>query len=291
MDTITHGLFGYTLYKVMQREEMTKKQKHALLFTALVGSQIPDIDVVAEFTETGRVMAQMWHRGLTHSLFLVPIWALIIYALCFLLFKRKDPQLFYVGLFAVFWHDTIDLFNAWGTGYFEPFSSVRISIGTIPIVDLVFWSIFAIGFIVARLKKSIPAHMIFRFVAIGMLTHFLIQSVQGLILEQQAKENFQQTALTATFVPWTFQVVGKNGDTVEIYQQTLFTKPKPIKTLYSKEDADLRPLFQKNPKAKVLHDWSPFVVIVDDHQRLGIIDPRFLRNGEFFLAQYIYKSK
>lgn len=289
MDTITHGLFGYTIYKVLKRDVMPKKKKQALLVTALVGSQIPDIDVVAEFTEVGRVMAQMWHRGLTHSIFLVPIWALIIYGICFLLFKRKDRQLFYVGLFTVFWHDTIDLFNAWGTGYLEPFSSVRISIGTIPIVDLVFWSIFLIGFLFARFKKSIPAHVIYRLVAIGMLAHFSIQSVQGLIVEQQAKENFQQTALTATFVPWTFQVVGKNGDKVEIYQQTLMSDPKPIKTLYSKENVDLQPLFQRNPKAKVLYDWSPFVVIVDDKKRLGILDPRFLRNGEFFLAQYMDK--
>lgn len=290
MDTITHGLFGYTLYKVVKREEMPKKKKQALLFTALVGSQIPDIDVVVEFTEAGRVMAQMWHRGLTHSIFLVPIWAFIIYGLSMLLFKRKDRQLYFVGLFAVFWHDTIDLFNAWGTGYFEPFSSARLSIGTIPIVDLVFWSIFLIGFLLSSLKKSIPAHIIYRFVAIGMLAHFSIQSLQGLIIEQQAKEHYEQTALTASFVPWHFQVVGKNGNKIEIFQQTLFSEPKSIKTLYSKEDTNLQPLFQKKPQAKVLYEWSPFVVIVNDEKRLGILDPRFLRNGEFFLAEYIEKK-
>ena len=289
MDTLTHGLFGYTLYNVFNKEEMPKKKKQALLFTALVGSQIPDIDVVANLTEVGRMMEQMWHRGLTHSIFLVPVWALILYGLSYLLFKRKDQLLFFVGLFAVFWHDTIDLFNAWGTGYFEPFSSVRISIGTIPIIDFVFWTIFIIGFLFHRLNKTIPIHMVYRFIAIGMLVHFSIQTAQGLVIEQQAKENFQQTELTASFVPWTFQVVGKNNEKIEIYQKTLFTDPKPVKTLYSKENADLTPLFKQNPQAKVLYEWSPFVAIVDNPKKLGIIDPRFIRNGEFFLAEYIDK--
>lgn len=290
MDTITHGLFGYTLYNVFRKEEMPKKQKQALLFTALVGSQIPDIDVVAELTEVGRVMAQMWHRGLTHSLFLVPIWALVIYGLSYLLFQRKEPQLFFIGLLAVFWHDTIDLFNAWGTGYFEPFSSVRISIGTIPIIDFVFWAIFLIGFLFHRFNKTVPKHVVYRAIAIGMLLHFSIQTVQGLIIEHQAQDHYQQTELTASFIPWTFRVVGKNNEKIEIYQKTLFTDPKPIQTLYSKEDADLTPLFEQNPQAKVLYEWSPFVVIVDNPKKLGIIDPRFIQNGDFFLAEYINKK-
>lgn len=290
MDTITHGLFGYTIYQVVRRDKMPKKKKQALLFTALAGSQIPDIDVVAEFTETGKIMAQMWHRGLTHSIFLVPLWALLLYGIGYLLFKQKDRQLFYVALSAVFWHDTIDLFNAWGTGYFEPFSSIRISIGTIPIVDLVFWSIFLIGFLVARFNKSIPRHMIYRLVAMGILSHFVIQTVQGLIIEQQENKTYQQTELTASFVPWTFQVVGKTGNKVEIVERTLFSSPKRLKTIYSKENVNLKPLFQQNPQAKVLYDWSPFVVIVDDPEKLGIFDPRFYRNGEFFLSQFIYKK-
>lgn len=290
MDTLTHGLFGYTLYRVVNKENMPKKKKQALFFTALVGSQIPDIDVAANLTEVGRIMEQMWHRGLTHSIFLVPVWALIIYGLSYLIFKQKDRFLFFVGLFAVFWHDTIDLFNAWGTGYFEPFSSVRISIGTIPIIDFVFWAIFLIGFLFHYYNKTIPSHVVYRAIAIGMLLHFAIQTTQGLIIEQQAKEHYAQTELTASFVPWTFQVVGKNNERIDIYQKTLFTEAKPIKTLYSKEDANLTPLFQKNPQAKVLYEWSPFVAIIDNKHKLGIIDPRFYRNGEFFLAEYIDKK-
>lgn len=289
MDTITHTLFGYTLYKIAHRADQSKTHQRALLFSALVGSQIPDIDVVAEFTEAGQIYQQMWHRGLTHSIFLVPFWAGLIYFVARLLFRTKDIKLFYLSLFAVFWHDTIDLFNAWGTGYFEPFSSMRVTIGTIPIVDLVFWSLFFIGFVVSRIFKNIPSHLVFQWVAIGILVHFAVQTTQGLIIERQAMNQYQQTELAATFIPWKFQVIGKNQDQVEIYEDSLFTPKKPIQTLYSNEEADLTPLFEKNPKAKVLHEWSPFVVIVDTPKELKIFDPRFLRDGESFLSEAIQK--
>lgn len=291
MDTITHTLFGYTLYKIANKGDLPKKHQSAFLFSALVGSQIPDIDVVAEFTEAGQINSQMWHRGLTHSIFLVPFWAGLIYMVARFLFRTKNIKLFYLALLAVFWHDTIDLFNAWGTGYFEPFSSMRITIGTIPIVDLVFWSLFLIGFVVSRINKKIPSHLVFRFVAIGILTHFAIQTTQGLMIERQAMNHYQQTELSATFVPWKFRVIGKNHHQIDIYEDTLFTKKKHIQTVYSKEEADLTPLFKKNPKAKVLYEWSPFVVVVDNHKELKIFDPRFLEEGESesFLSESIQK--
>lgn len=289
MDTITHGLFGYTLYKIAERNDMPTKKRHALLFTALIGSQAPDADVIANFTETGQIMSQMWHRGLTHSLFLVPIWALLIYWVARLLFRVKDLSLFYVALIAVFWHSTIDLFNAWGTGYFEPFSNMRVTIGTIPIVDLVFWSLFLIGFLVTIFRPKIPSHLIYRWIAIGILAHFSIQTAQGLIIEHQAKEHYEQTELAATFFPGKFQVIGKKGTKVDIYEDSLFTKPKHVKTVHSKEGTNLMPLFQKNPKAAVLYQWSPFVVIVNDAEQLGIFDPRFIRDGSFWQIEYIAK--
>ena len=65
----------------------------------------------------------MWHRGITHSIFFTPLWAALFFLICIGLFKIKDKKLFLLGWFAVFIHDTSDLFNAWGTGYLEPFSN------------------------------------------------------------------------------------------------------------------------------------------------------------------------
>jgi inner membrane protein len=283
-------MFGFTLYGAVKKEEMPVNMKRSLFVTSLVGSQIPDIDVLSGLTETGQVMQQMWHRGLTHSVFLVPVWALLIYGLCRWLFKVQDRKLFYLAMLAVFIHDTIDLFNAWGTGYFEPFSSVRITFGTIPIIDFVFWAIFLVGIIVSKIKKSLPSFKIYRWIAIVMFIHFSLQTLQGFWVEHEAKDRYDQTELAATFVPWQFQVIGKKGNLVEIYRDSIWSEPQKQATLVSSENSDLSPLLKLNPRAKVLLQWSPFVVIVNDEKRLGIFDPRFYRNGESFVAEYIRKN-
>lgn len=116
IDSITHTLFGLTLYGAVNKEEMPKELKKPLFFTAVAGSIIPDIDVISRFWDT-EGLYQMWHRGITHSLFLVPVWALLLSVLCYWIWSVKDRRVFYIGMLAVFIHNTSDLFNTWGTGY------------------------------------------------------------------------------------------------------------------------------------------------------------------------------
>jgi inner membrane protein len=289
MDTVTHTLFGLTLYGAANKLNMDKSQKRALLFTAIVGSQIPDIDVVVNLTENGRIMQQMWHRGLTHSFFLIPVWGVIIYLLSRLLFKVRDRRLFNWALLAVFIHDTSDLFNTWGTGFLEPFSSYRVTFGTISIVDFVFWFFMLAGFIVSRKKEAAERYKTFRVVWLLMIAHVAIQSLQGYVLYNEAKNDYDEVALAASFVPTQFQVIGKKGSDVEILKDSIFIEPQLEHRLVSSDEADLAPLFDENPSAKTLYDWSPFVVVVEEGEKLGIYDPRFYRNGESFLYEFIEK--
>jgi inner membrane protein len=289
MDTITHTLFGLTLYGAANKTNMDKSHKRALLFTTVIGSQIPDIDVVINLTETGRIMQQMWHRGLTHSFFLIPIWGIAVYILSRLLFKVKDRRMLCWALLAVFIHDTSDLFNTWGTGYFEPFSSYRVTFGTIPIVDFVFWFLMLAGLIVSRKKETNKRYKVFRVVWLLMIAHVVTQSIQGYAIYSEAKEKYEDVALAAGFVPTQFQVIGKDGNKVEIVKDSIFINPELEQRIISKDEADLEPLFEENPRAKTLHEWSPFVVVVEEEDKLGIYDPRFYRNGESFLYEFIKK--
>ena len=287
MDSITHTLFGLSLYGATKKEEKTKEYKRALLFTTVVGSQIPDIDVISKLWDT-EGLYQMWHRGITHSYIMAPIWALILYLASVWIWKTKDKKLFFIGLLSVFIHDTSDIFNAWGTGIFEPLSQARVTFGVIPIVNLVFWLIMLAGFFaVKKLKK--PSHCVFKWVWGLMAFHVLLQSVVGYHLYQTVKQEYDQVALSADFVPFQFQAIGKNNGNVDIIQFNIWQKKSDVTTLSSDDQADLAPLFAQNPEAKTLVQWSPFVVVVNDEQRLGIYDPRFYRNGESFLYEYIEK--
>ncbi|WP_426449395.1 metal-dependent hydrolase [Paenibacillus sp. S-38] len=293
MDTITHTLFGLTLYGSVDKTGMTKTERRALLFTTVAGSQIPDIDVISSWWDTaGRY--QMWHRGLTHSVFLVPVWAALLAGLVRLFAKVRGWSWFVIALIAVFIHDTSDLFNAWGTGYFEPFSTMRITFGTIPIVDLVFWALMLGCYLLVRFRRGarVP-HKVYRTVWLLMGLYVAAQSAQGYSLYQDASARYEQVALSADFVPGVFTVIGKQGNTVDLLRGSVFTGVKPLATLTSAEpeQADLDRLFEQNPKARTLYEWSPFVVMVNDEQRIGLYDPRFYRNGQSFLFEYMEKKR
>ncbi|MGE7272244.1 metal-dependent hydrolase [Brevibacillus panacihumi] len=290
MDSVTHTLFGLTLYGAVDKSTMTKKEKRALLATAIAGSQIPDIDVISSWWDTaGRY--QMWHRGVTHSLFMVPVWGALIAAIVRALFRVRGWYWFLFAMLAVWIHNTSDIFNAWGTGYFEPFSSVRLTLGTIPIVDVVFWLLMAAGLLFARLGRGrFSSHRVFRTVWVLMALHVIFQSVQGAVLVNSVNAKFEQTTLTADFIPGMFTVVGKRDQEVQLLHGSVWSDLKVVAILESREDADLETLFAQNPRAKTLYEWSPFVVIVNDEERLGLYDPRFYRNGESFLFESVEKT-
>ena len=289
MDSITHTLFGLALYGAVDKNHMEKSQKRAYLLTAVGASQIPDIDVISQLWDS-EGLYQMWHRGITHSIFLTPLWAAFFLLLSFLLFKVKDAKLYFLGWLAVVIHNTSDLFNAWGTGYLEPFSNIRITFGTIPIIDFVFWVILGTAFAASKFNK-VKSPSYFKLAWVFIALHMIVQSVQGWMLYNQYEDNYEQIALSAGFIPWTYTVIAKNDSEVNIFQDTLFTERKLQYELSSAEDADLNGLFAEKPEAKTLTEWSPFVVIVDDGDRLGVYDPRFYRNGQSFLFEYIDKTQ
>lgn len=289
MDTITHTLFGLTLYGAIDKGRFSKEKKRAFLFTTIVGSQIPDIDVISRLWDT-EGQYQMWHRGITHSIFMVPVWAGIIALLCYLFWRVKDRRIFFMGALAVFIHNTSDLFNAWGTGYFEPVSNIRITFGTIPIIDFVIWGIIIISYFIAK-KSNWPSYRIYRFAWLVIILHVIVQTSQGYIIYQQNSSKYEQVAIAASFLPWNYTVIGKLENNVEILRENLWSDPQIIVRLVSSEEADLDYLFSRSPEAKTLYKWAPFVVVVDEDDILGIYDPRFYRNGQSFLFEYIEKGK
>lgn len=289
MDSITHTLFGIGIYKAINKENLSKKEKQALLFTAIGGSQIPDIDVISQLWDTTG-QYQMWHRGITHSIFLVPVWALMFSLLNRFLFGTSMFRFFLVALLAVFIHDTSDIFNAWGTGYLEPFTSKRLTFGTVSIIDFVIWFIFLLSFIMAKKRPNLKEFKVFRIAWLLIGLHILIQSIQGYVVYQQYESQYDQVALSASFVPWKFSVIGKSQGSVEIINDSLLTEAELVTRLESSDESNLDDLFEKNPKAKTLYQWSPFVVVVDNDDQLGIYDPRFYRNGQSFLFEYMEKQ-
>jgi inner membrane protein len=139
LDTLTHALSGALLARAVPRT--TPRQVAAGFFAAAA----PDLDFVLAFASPLAYLEQ--HRGPTHSIVLLPLWAL---ALSWLLAKiLREPRgwraLYGACALGLGAHILGDLITSFGTMIFAPLSYARYGWGTTFIIDLWFSGIIVAG--------------------------------------------------------------------------------------------------------------------------------------------------
>jgi len=119
----------------------------------------PDLDFLIGFV--GPVEYLLTHRGVTHSLVLLPAWALLYSWILAKLLREPGGwrALYGVTALALLAHIVGDLITSFGTIVFAPLSDWRAAIGTTFIIDLWFSGIILAGLTFSRFfyKTRIPA--------------------------------------------------------------------------------------------------------------------------------------
>jgi inner membrane protein len=133
MDSITHIALGGLLGEVFLGKRLGKR---AMVLGAAAQS-LPDIDIVASFwlDVPHDLLA---HRGFTHSFLFVVLVSLLLAVSARRWFKNSDVgfnqwMLFFALQLMI--HLLLDSLNAYGTGWFEPFSHERFSFPTLFVAD------------------------------------------------------------------------------------------------------------------------------------------------------------
>jgi len=155
MDTLTHIVLGACIGEAIAGKQLGKKA----LFLGAFAQSIPDLDFVASFflPLTNDLLA---HRGFTHSFLFVALIAPLLAFASRRIFRAAHMSMGHWMLFwglQVFIHVFIDAFNAYGTGWFEPFSHYRVSFNTMFVADPLFtiWPLAAFIALLALGKTSI----------------------------------------------------------------------------------------------------------------------------------------
>lgn len=172
MDSLTHIVLGACIGEAIAGKQLGKK---ALLWGAIAQS-LPDIDFVASFwlPTSYDLLA---HRGITHSILFIAVLSPLIGLLSYRLDKRTNMSL---AKWTIFWglqmivHIFIDAFNAYGTGWFEPFSHYRVSFDAIFVADPLFtlWPMVA-ALALLILKRGKPGRMMWAKAGIGLSAFYL----------------------------------------------------------------------------------------------------------------------
>ena len=137
MDTGTHLVFGLGLAGLAHIDPVVAQNStvaFAVLLGTVLGQQAPDLDTL--FRLKGNAIYIRQHRGTSHSIPVLLLWALLITAAIGLVIPGLP--LLHVGLWtllAVVVHVATDLFNTYGTQAVKPFSRKWISWNIIHIFD------------------------------------------------------------------------------------------------------------------------------------------------------------
>jgi inner membrane protein len=161
VDTITHALSGALAARATapgQTDEKTLPLGRRL-FVGLLAAAAPDLDFVIGWV--GPVEFLLHHRGATHSLVLLPLWAYLLARLCAVIWRRDRPWRAYFGVIALGLgaHIAGDWITSFGTIVFAPLSDIRVGLGTTFIIDLWFSGIILAGLVASAIwrKSHVPA--------------------------------------------------------------------------------------------------------------------------------------
>ncbi|BAU46654.1 hydrolase [Sulfurifustis variabilis] len=155
MDTLTHALSGALLARATEPRSPTPGQLPRRLrqWVGFWAAAFPDSDFVLRFIDP--LMYLTTHRGITHSILLLPVWALgLAYAFMLITRRRYDWRAFLaVCALGIAIHILGDVITAFGTMVFAPVSDARVALPFTFIIDPYFTGILAAGLLASALSR------------------------------------------------------------------------------------------------------------------------------------------
>jgi len=279
MDTLTHIALGAAVGGVVGGKTLGRK---AAVAGALVGI-LPDLDVpVQPFLSSAASM--LFHRGVTHSFM---VWMVVapLVGYCIWRFYRNTPmqKWILVSLAAWFSHIFIYGFNSYGTAWFLPFSSYRVAIGSIPVVDIFITLPLLLFLIVVVLKREqfiyTFARWVVGYVAIYICFSLLLQSV----VVARAADEFEKRGIDAKRVvayatPFSllvWQVEGETDSSFVVANQGAFKSSSTEIYSFKKQWDLLSPFLDNEDISGVIQFTQGHYIVSQRNDSLIIIDLRF----------------
>jgi len=191
MDLLTQGVLGAAL------AQAGSKQTETRLATGIgfAAGLLADIDALI-YSANDSLLTIEYHRHFTHSMFFIPLGALIAAIILWPLLRKRISfkRLYVFSLLGYSLSGFIDACTSYGTHLFWPLSDERVAFHLISIVD----PIFTVGLIVAvvlgyrwRRAKAAQAGLLFAAIYLGL----------GYIQMERAETAIQQLALQRGHTP------------------------------------------------------------------------------------------
>ncbi|MDA1117491.1 MAG: metal-dependent hydrolase [Proteobacteria bacterium] len=252
MDTLTHALSGALLARATAPKDAPSRSVPRRIAAGFFAAAAPDLDFVLAFVSPLVYLEQ--HRGPTHSVLLLPLWALLFsWVLAKILREARGWRALYgvtaLGLGA---HILGDLITSFGTIIFAPVSDARFAWGTTFIIDLWFSGILLAGLLACALWRSSRAPAL---AALAVLVCYV--GLQAVLREQaldfardyaraQALQGVQISAYPRAVSPFNWTVYASDAGAHRFAHVNLWRK-EPLSAAHDvigRMDAAFQPIAQ-----------------------------------------------
>lgn len=225
MDTLTHALSGALLARVIAPhlpQAGAPTLRRALTVGALTAA-FPDSDVVISLVSDQLTYLNL-HRGVTHSLILLPLWALLLATLFTLLDRerRNWRGYFILAMAGIIIHIIGDVITTYGTQILAPFSTWKASLPFTFIIDLWFSGIIIAGLLASWWWRASTRPAKLALVALVCYVGFqALQSTRAIALgeqfaQQQGLDHAQVAVLPQPLSPFNWKIIVSTADHYQI---------------------------------------------------------------------------
>jgi len=211
MDPLTHALSGAVLARALPREPIPAKYLWLLVGLAM----LPDIDIVLKLVSDTFYLRH--HRGVTHSLLMLPLWVWLIHTLIPGSRNRQPLMPWLIGS-ALLAHIFLDLITSFGTMIYAPFSDTRATLDLVFIIDPIFSALLLIPLLlILPLKKHARKIAVISFsLAIAYIALTAVYHQKSIELARKWQPNAEHVhAMPLPFSPFHWMLVAGYPDREE----------------------------------------------------------------------------
>jgi inner membrane protein len=172
VDTLTHALSGALIARAVLPASPPHTTRADCMVLGFLAAAFPDADVVLSYLSPLAYLHH--HRGITHSVLLLPLWALALAWLWSHVRRRPQALRTYllVAALGVGMHIAGDLITSFGTMIFAPLSDMRVAWDTTFIIDLWLSGIVVLGLIASAIVRGSRLPAVLGLVALGSYVGF-----------------------------------------------------------------------------------------------------------------------
>lgn len=213
MDTLTHALSGALLGRAVAPSRHRAVSARDCVALGFLAGAFPDADVV--FSLASPLAYLQYHRGITHSVLLLPLWALAIAWIWSRVRRNADgfKAYFVVSALAIGIHILGDLITSFGTIILAPLSDHRFELGTTFIIDLWLSGIILAGLLASWLFRRSRVPAVVGLLVLGGYVSFQWVQMQEAVqvgdsyAREQGLDDYDVVALPRPVSPFNWMVV------------------------------------------------------------------------------------